>query len=279
MPQVDYGTILVQSSNRHPSKIGARIDGRSSRWKKSVSKLDREISEQDTGLSCGKALASQDHQGDTSYVAEVGLNAGCWRSVQPSQAYLGIRHALAPIMGQEIPIMHGEALTVDLSANWAGLSSWFGISHLNQGFFGLLGSIPQSRKMETAHIDNVNTMQMEAVKSVSVRDIVGSEFCVSSNSGKRVYNTVKSAISQGKKVRLSFENIKSLSAAFLDSAIGQLYNGEVQGNVDEKLSFENISPGRKLIVDRAIREAKEYYSDPERYIARMKEIFADDRCD
>jgi len=41
----------------------------------------------------------------------------------------------------------------------------------------------------------------------------------------------------------------------------------------------NISPGRRLIVERAIREAKEYYGDPEGYRARMNEIFADDRCD
>ena len=80
-------------------------------------------------------------------------------------------------------------------------------------------------------------------------------------------------------MRLSFENIKSLSAAFLDSAIGQLYNGDIQGNIDEKLTFEHISPGRRIILDRAIREAKEYYVDPERYRARMKEIFADDRRD
>lgn len=135
---------------------------------------------------------------------------------------------------------------------------------------------PENRKAETAYIYRGAIASMEVEKVVCIRDIVGSELCISSNNGQKVFGALKSAISQGYKVRLSFENIKSLSASFLDSAIGQLYNGEIKEDIDEKLSYEKISPGRRLVTERAVREAKAYYSDPKGYSAKMEKIFADD---
>ncbi|MFA6372417.1 MAG: STAS-like domain-containing protein [Methanothrix sp.] len=135
---------------------------------------------------------------------------------------------------------------------------------------------PENRNGGTTHAYREAIASMEVEKVVCIRDIVESELCISSNNGQKVFGAIESAISQGNKVRLSFENINSLSPAFVESAIGQLYNGNIQGNIDEKLSFADISLGRKLIVDEVIREAKEYYSNPEAYIAKMKELFADD---
>ncbi|VVB63436.1 Uncharacterised protein [uncultured archaeon] len=137
-------------------------------------------------------------------------------------------------------------------------------------------TLPKNRKYETTYMYLGAIAYMEVENVVCIRDLVGSELCISSSSGQKVFGNLRSAISQGKKVCISFENIKSLSPAFIESAIGQLYKGDVQGNIDEKLSFINISPGRKLIVDEVIREAKEYYSNSEEYVAKMKELFADD---
>jgi hypothetical protein len=133
-----------------------------------------------------------------------------------------------------------------------------------------------NRKTETTGVYSEVIAGMGIKRLVCIRDVVGSELCISSSSGQKVFDNLLSAISQGNNVCISFENIKSLSPSFLDSAIGQLYNIKDHKYVDEKLSFENISPGRKLIVDEAIREAKEYYSDPEKYLAKRKESFADD---
>jgi hypothetical protein len=138
-------------------------------------------------------------------------------------------------------------------------------------------TVPKIRKAGTGHIYGGAIAHMRTERGVCIRDVVGSGLCISSYSGQKVFDTLRSAISQGNKICLSFENIKSLSTAFIDSALGQLYSGGIiQGDIDEKISFENISPGRKLMVDEAIREAREYYSDPARYVTRMKEIFADD---
>lgn len=137
----------------------------------------------------------------------------------------------------------------------------------------------ENRNAEAAYIYQGAIAHMDLKSVVCIHDMVGGELCISASNGQKVFKNLRSAISHGNNICISFENVKSLSPSFLDSAIGQLYSIWDHKYVDEKLSFENISPGRKLIVDRAIREAKEYYSDPEGYRARMKEIFADDRSD
>lgn len=135
---------------------------------------------------------------------------------------------------------------------------------------------PKSKSVETADIDSKAPTDMLNEEPINIHNIVGSELCVSSNDGQKVCDIIRSTISQGNKACVSFENIKSLSGAFLDSALGQLYNGMIQGNIDAKISFMNLTPGRKLIVNEAIRVAKEYYSDPDAYIAKIKKTVAED---
>jgi len=178
-----------------------------------------------------------------------------------TDAKIGMPAALA----RYIDALRADIDALEQSANW------------NEKAY--LEKAETDKKTETTGIYNEAVADMGTTKTVCIRDVVGSELCISSSSGQRVFNSLLSAVSQGYNVCISFENIKSLSPTFLDSAIGRLYSDRNHEYIDKKLSFVNISPGRRLIVERAIREAKEYYGDPEGYRARMNEIFADDRCD
>ena len=106
-------------------------------------------------------------------------------------------------------------------------------------------------------------MYSEAIASmgidvIKVRDVVGSEFCVGFSDGNRTFEAIRDIISQGKLAIISLENIRSLSAAFLESAIGQLYNGEIPvARLEERIAWSGVSPTRKLLIERAIAEAKE----------------------
>jgi hypothetical protein len=133
-----------------------------------------------------------------------------------------------------------------------------------------------NRKTETSCMYSKDIADMGITRYFCVRDLVKSGGCVSFQNGQNVYDALRSAISHGNEVCLSFESIKSLSTAFLRSAIGQLYNGDIKGNIDERISYSNLSPERRLIVNEVIRSAKGYYSDPEAYVAKVKELFADD---
>ena len=117
---------------------------------------------------------------------------------------------------------------------------------------------PENRKAEAAICINGANASMSVDTVIKVRDMVGSEFCIGFRDGNRIFEAIRDSISHGKHAVISFESIRSLSAAFLESAIGQLYKGEIpEAKLEECLTWEGVSPGRKLLIERAIAEAKE----------------------
>ena len=59
---------------------------------------------------------------------------------------------------------------------------------------------------------------------ISLFEIVGSPFCVASDDGQKVHDRLADVLlKQNREVVLSFRNITALTAAFLNTAMGQLY--------------------------------------------------------
>ncbi len=139
---------------------------------------------------------------------------------------------------------------------------------------------PQYRNMDEVHYYYVGTGRAETDEFISVFDLVGSRFCLASDSGHRLYNSIRTALIQGKRVYLSFRDITNLSPAFLDAAIGQLYNGEFSDErINENISLTEISPDKAFLVRRAIHEAKEFYRDPERFRIAIDSLAAEGELD
>jgi hypothetical protein len=83
---------------------------------------------------------------------------------------------------------------------------------------------------------------VQTMETIKASDIVGGKFCVSSDDGQKLYETIKKALRNGKLVSISFENVADISCAFLDAARGQLYNGEFsEEELEEKLSLKDLS--------------------------------------
>lgn len=123
--------------------------------------------------------------------------------------------------------------------------------------FSALDTLPKNRKAEKVHMYGGAITSMDVEKVINIRDVAGSEFCISFRDGHRIFEAIRDAIYQEKHVAVSFENIRSLSAAFLESAIGQLYIGEIpKAKLKECITWKGISPERKLLIERAISEAK-----------------------
>jgi hypothetical protein len=160
--------------------------------------------------------------------------------------------ALATILHSNLWVRAEGACAVDVSSN-------IGVSWIVPYEYHSLGSvIPQSRKTGTVYTANGATANMKVETVIRVRDVIGSEFCISFRDGQRIFELIRDTISKGKRVTISFENIKSLSAAFLESAIGQLYlSGIPESKLKADITLEGVSPERKLLIERAISEAKE----------------------
>lgn len=101
--------------------------------------------------------------------------------------------------------------------------------------------------------------------AVSVFEVVGSPLCVASGDGQKVYERLAAALRRDRGVLLSFRNVSTLTSAFLNAAIGQLYGEFKEEQVRELLSVEDMDPDDMDLLKRVVDTAKLYFEDPRRF--------------
>ena len=106
---------------------------------------------------------------------------------------------------------------------------------------------------------------MSKTHTISLLEIVGSPLCVASEDGQKVHDRISGAMREGKMVVVSFLNVTSLTSAFLNAAIGQLYSEFSADEIREKLKVHDIQPDDRGLLKRVVETAKEYFKDPERF--------------
>ncbi|MER8437823.1 STAS-like domain-containing protein [Mesorhizobium sp. M1312] len=80
--------------------------------------------------------------------------------------------------------------------------------------------------------------------------------CVSTSDGQKVYEVVQRHVASGDRVTLSFSGISRMTTAFLNAAVGQLYNEFPEEHIRKHLAPPiDAEPWHltrlKLVVDRA----------------------------
>lgn len=116
---------------------------------------------------------------------------------------------------------------------------------------------------------------MDQSVRLPVFEIVGSPFCVASDDGQQVYERIEKAMKQGRKVTLSFLNVTSLTSAFLNAAIGQLYGEFSEDEIRAKVKVEDMEPDDLALVKRVVDTAKVYFNDPG-YRKAVDELLGDE---
>ncbi len=117
----------------------------------------------------------------------------------------------------------------------------------------------------------------EKLKVISLFEIVGDGHCTASEDGDKVYTKIKSALEEGKKVRLSFSRVEDLTSAFLNSAVGQLYGKFSEDKIKESLlPPDDAGKDQLFLLKRVVDRAKEFFKEPERFRAATKEVLGDD---
>ena len=77
---------------------------------------------------------------------------------------------------------------------------------------------------------------------VSIFEVVGGPLCVASSDGQKVYDRLTAALKADQRVSLSFHKVTTLTAAFLNAAIGQLY-----GTFSEEKNSFPVKGGERRI--------------------------------
>lgn len=103
-------------------------------------------------------------------------------------------------------------------------------------------------------------------------EIVGSPLCVASDDGQKVFDRIVIALREKRIVTLSFLNVTSLTSAFLNAAIGQLYGSFSEEEVRSQLRVRDMQPDDRLLLKRVVETAKQYFQDPQRFAEIVQSV-------
>jgi hypothetical protein len=118
-------------------------------------------------------------------------------------------------------------------------------------------------------------MGAEMKIDMSVYEIVGNGLCVASDDGQKVHDKIAAVIREGGKVDLSFLNIESLTSAFLNAAIGQLYGEFSEEQIRDNLSVKDMAQEDLALLKRVVDTAKEYFKNPEVVTAARRDALGE----
>jgi hypothetical protein len=99
----------------------------------------------------------------------------------------------------------------------------------------------------------------------SIFEIVGSPLCVASDDGQKVYHRIAASLKEGTNITVSFLKVFSLTAAFLNAAIGQLYGRFSEDQIRSQLKVKDMQPDDLALLKRVVDTGKQYFEDPKRF--------------
>jgi hypothetical protein len=111
---------------------------------------------------------------------------------------------------------------------------------------------------------------------VSLFEVIDSPFCVSSDDGQKIHDRLDAALKANREVVLSFRNVTSLTAVFLNAAIGQLYGTFSEEQIRNLLKVEDAEQDDLALLKRVVDNAKSYFRDPKRYNQAIRKVLEDE---
>ena len=111
---------------------------------------------------------------------------------------------------------------------------------------------------------------------ISIFEVVGNPLCVTSSDGQKVYQRLVAALKADRDVLLSFRNVTALTAAFLNTAIGQLYGTFNEKHIQNLLKVEDVEQNDLALLKSVVDNAKLYFKDPQRFNQVVRKIIDDD---
>lgn len=101
---------------------------------------------------------------------------------------------------------------------------------------------------------------------INIKDTIESPIAVRPADAEKLYCILRDNLKAGNEIILSFLGITDFISSFLNASVGKLYNGDFQNDfVDSKLSACDLDDDDRVIYERVITRAKDYYANPEHY--------------
>lgn len=96
---------------------------------------------------------------------------------------------------------------------------------------------------------------------MKISSFVGNS-CITSDDGQRVYKEIYAKLAAGEPVFLDFAGVRVFASPFFNFAIGQLLKDLKPDDLNKLLKVANITADGQLVWEQVVKNAKEYYKDP-----------------
>ena len=110
---------------------------------------------------------------------------------------------------------------------------------------------------------------------ISMFEIVGGSLCVASSDGQKIYDRLAAALKADRHVVISFNKVTTLTAAFLNAAIGQLYGTFSEEKIRSLLKVKDVGSVDLALLKRVVGNAKLYFKDPQKFDQVVRETLED----
>ncbi|WP_422090988.1 STAS-like domain-containing protein [Tenacibaculum ovolyticum] len=109
--------------------------------------------------------------------------------------------------------------------------------------------------------------------TIKIIDIIDTDFAVTTDNGIKVFDEMDRYLSNNKEVTIDFTGIKTMTTAFLNAAIGQLYSKK---KYDSEFLNKHVKPigfkeNHLLLLKMVIARAKEYFADKDTFTKNLDE--------
>jgi hypothetical protein len=96
---------------------------------------------------------------------------------------------------------------------------------------------------------------------LDVVETTGTPICVAAEDGHKLHDRVAGLLQNNEEVLLSFSSVRRMTTAFLNVAIGQLYNEFPEETVRRYLKVQDIDQQSLGLLRKVIDRAKDFYRE------------------
>ena len=100
---------------------------------------------------------------------------------------------------------------------------------------------------------------MSGTRTISIKELVRGDSALTPSSGDIVYAVITQALQSKEEAYIDFAGIKYLTSAFLNAAIGQLYDKFSSSELNEYLHLINLQDQDIILMSRVIEGARDYF--------------------
>lgn len=96
-------------------------------------------------------------------------------------------------------------------------------------------------------------------KILKIKDIIGSEYAVSTESGEQILLQIKELLNKNENIEISFDGIKITISAFLNRMLGDLYADHSSEQIEKMITFKDTDKNIDNLISLVKMTAKEFY--------------------